>query len=237
MITHIYTIARNEEYMLPYFLRHYSLFADKIFVIDDHSTDGTVKIAEAHPKVELLNFEHESENYDDHFSDYFTKCYKENSRGVADWVIRVDTDEFMYHEKMIDVLKEQRERKVDVLMSTGYMMVSDVLPKGDGQIYDEAKMGVKYPRYSKTVIFNPALDVTFTKGRHNINVPKKTLISQNGILLLHYRYLSKNYFIERSIHLYSRKGEMNGPLRKNMMKRGLEWYENSLKSPNLIKVI
>ena len=237
MKIHIYTIVRNEEYILPYFLRHYSTFADKIFIIDDSSTDKTVEIAKAHPKVELLDFDYPpSFNYDDNFSDCFTKYYKEKSRGVADWVIRVDADELIYHKDIKKVLKEKRENGAKVLKSTGFLMVSEELAKNDGQIYDEIKEGARYRGYDKTVIFDPSLDITFEKGRHSINTPEGIRHERAHILLLHYRYLSKEYFIKRSEHLYSRKGEMTDEIKEKMMNRGLNWYEENLKS-ELINLI
>ena len=59
MKIHVYSIVRNDRYILPYFLRHYSTFADRIFIIDDHSTDDTAEIAKANPKVTLLPFEYD----------------------------------------------------------------------------------------------------------------------------------------------------------------------------------
>jgi len=238
MIIHIYTIVRNEEYILPYFLRHYETFVDKIFVIDDHSTDKTAEIAKAHPKVEYSLYDYDKdENYDDHFSECFTKQYKKHSRGIADWVIRVDADEFMYNKDILVILKEQQLQKVDVIKSLGYFMVSKVLPTCEGQIYNECNKGVRYKGYDKTVIFNPKIDITFTKGRHNIITPKDTVITNTEICLLHYRYLSRKYFIQKSTHLYSRKGEMSIELKNKLMEKGLKWYEQCLESDKLIKII
>ena len=238
MKIHVYTIARNEEYILPYFLRHYVTFADKIFVIDDHSTDRTAEIAKVHPKVEYLIYDYEKdENYDDHFSEYFTNIYKEHSRGNADWVIRVDVDELIYHTDLLSLLKKQKEKNAEVIKTNGYMMISKELPTCKGQIYDECKKGVRFKGYDKPIIFNPELDIIFTKGRHSIQNLVNIKIADIGILLLHYRYLSKEYFIRKSEHLYSRKGEMTAEIKKKMMEKGMIWYETHLKSENLIKVI
>ena len=56
MTIHVYNIVHNEEFLLPYYLRHYEQFADKIFIFDDESTDRTAEIAKAHPKVTYLKY-------------------------------------------------------------------------------------------------------------------------------------------------------------------------------------
>ena len=236
MKIHVYSIVRNDRYILPYFLRHYSTFADRIFIIDDHSTDDTAEIAKANPKVTLLPFEYDRGMNEDDFNDCLEKSYKKYSRGNADWVICVDSDEFIYNKDIIFELAKQSIDKNKVLRSEGYMMVSEVLPSGNGQIYDECKKGVRTKSYDKTVIFNPEIDITFSHGRHFSQYPTDIIAVNAGMLLLHYRYLSKEYFIERSTHLYERCN-FDQKTKDYRMKRGLAWYKDSLKSDQLIDVI
>ena len=227
---------RNEEYMLPYFLRHYETFADKIFIFDDHSTDRTVEIARDHNKTILQDFKYNRGMNEDDFNDCFEKSYKKYSRDLADWVICVDGDEFIYNKNVIGVLKEQKERGVQVIQSIGYMMVSEVLPQKKGQIYEESKKGIRFPKYDKTVIFDPSLDITFGEGRHTTNIPRGAKVAQKDLLLLHYRYLSKEYFLERSNMQWPRTN-MDDKTINYRMKRGVAWYKRNLKSPKLKEVI
>jgi len=233
MIIHVYSIVRNDSYILPYFLRHYSTFADKIFIIDDHSTDNTVEIAKANPKVETMPFEYNRGMNEEDFNDCFEESYKKYSRGVADWVICVDSDELVYDKDIRATLENHSKEGHLALKTTGYMMVSEVLPNGMGQIYEECDSGVKFPPYDKPIIFDPILEVRFGEGRHSVTIPG-IKVERTKILLLHFRYLSRDYFINRSVVLYERIG-MDEPMKKYRMRRGLSWYERSLKTK--IKVI
>src|SRR5436190_13957749 len=98
MKVHIFSIMWNEEYILPYFLRHYETFADKIYIFDDRSTDRTADIAKANPKVELLEYDYPTGVDDDDHSRCFENAYKKYSSGVADWVFCVDADEIIYNQ-------------------------------------------------------------------------------------------------------------------------------------------
>lgn len=235
MTIHVYSIVKNVEYLLPYFLRHYLTFADKIFIIDDCSTDRTKEIAISSSKVKLLNFKRTGIDFHDDVIETLESSYKKYSRGIADWVICVDSDEFIYHKDINNVLQKQCNAGAQVLKSIGYTMVSEKVPNKNGQIYDECKTGIRTRQYDKTVIFNPKNDITFGRGQHTTNVSGNVKFIDAGLLLLHYRYLSKEYFIERSNILYEGIG-FDNRTRKYRMKRGLAWYNKHLKS-GLIKVI
>jgi|3_EtaG_2_1085321.scaffolds.fasta_scaffold17394_4 glycosyltransferase involved in cell wall biosynthesis len=230
MIIHVYSIVRNDEYILPYLLRHYETFADKIFIIDDHSTDSTREIAKTHPKVECLPFTYDRGMNEDDFNECFEESYKEYSRNVADWVMCVDSDEFIYHPAIREVLEKKHKEGARALKTIGYMMVSEEKPNKNGQIYDECKMGVKFRGYDKPVVFNPSIDVKLGHGRHSIKLPDNKKTVRSSLKLLHYRYLSREYFIERSEHLYERCEYMDAKAKEYRMGRGLAWYDKSLKS-------
>ena len=234
MKIHVYSIMRNEEFLLPYFLRHYSLFADKIFIIDDHSTDKTAEIAKSNPKVQLLDFEYNRGLNEEDLSCSFEKSYRKYSRGVADWVMCVDGDEFIYNENIVNVLQRARKHGIRAIKSTGYTMVSEAFPTTKGQIYEECCMGSRCRGYDKPVIFDPELCVYFGDGRHTITLPEGVNCVKAKLLLLHYRYLSKNFFLNRSKESFARV-EMSDKIKDYRIRRGLKWYDNSL--DKLIKVI
>ena len=61
----VYTLCWNEEVRLPYFLRHYEKFANKIVVFDNESDDGSRKLVEDHPKAILKTYSTDGKIRDD----------------------------------------------------------------------------------------------------------------------------------------------------------------------------
>jgi len=199
----IYSIMRNEEIILPYFLRHYGSFADRIFVFEDESTDRTHEILAAHPKVTLLPVEKHGIDHVYWNTQLWTR-YEQLSRGVADWVMCVEADEFVYHPKLLEVLRKEMALGTQLINCTGLTMVSDSLPTTDGQIYDEITKGLRDHWSSKWVVFSPDIHVVFHIGRHpkqGLPVAELTegavMRKHTGIKLLHYRYLGPQYYIDR----------------------------------------
>src|SRR5512146_347163 len=159
----VYSIMRNEIKILPYFLRHYETFAERIFVWDDHSTDGTREILEAHPKVTILPLNMDGAD-DVYYVRYLWPQYEEISRGYADWVLCVDADEFAYHPNIMQRLNELTARGDKRVRLEGYTVYHPVFPTTTGQIYDEIKVGWPDMWSRKTVLFTPDMHMTWKPG-------------------------------------------------------------------------
>lgn len=211
MRIHVYSIMRNEIQILPFFLRHYETLADKIFVWDDQSTDGTRELLQAHPKVTLLPLELNGID-DDYWVESLWPQYKSLSRGQADWVIQVDADEFVYHPDYRRVFRKLKQQKYDIVKPAGYLMVADSFPSGyTGQIYDKIKKGLRDKFSEKQCIFNPNIDIKFKRGRHHpdtITHPSGREINLNfyesGIKILHFRFFGLDKFFARIERNYER---------------------------------
>lgn len=188
---HVYSIMRNESFILPYFLRHYETFADRIFVWEDRSTDDTRAILESHPKVEV--FTPRFEGLDDfEMAALFSAEYRSRSRGKADWVACVDADEFVYHQDLPGRLAALKAEGVQIVKLEGWNMIAESRPATGGQIYEEIRWGVPDHYFEKPALFSSEADILFSPGRHWNDGPGATRAG-TGIKLLHFRHLGREY--------------------------------------------
>lgn len=210
MNIHVYTVCYNEEIMLPYFLRHYEMYAEKIIVYDNGSNDRSCEIARAHPSVELRTFDTNNELNDVAITALFNECYKE-SRGAADFVIVCAVDEFVHHPNLVEQLERAKALRITLPFLTGIDMVSDAPPSGDGQIYDEIKCGVPNHDYSKMALFDPRIDMQYEIGCHMANPMPRDLVQvhETDIKLLHYALLGEKYLCKKNAMYRARMSDIN----------------------------
>ena len=208
----VYSIMRNEIKILPYFLRHYETFADRIFVWDDGSNDGTREMLEVHPKVKLLPLNLGRAD-DEYFVRYLWPKYKIISRGHADWTICVDADEFIYHPNIAEKIEELQRKEIRKVRCEGFTMYHPTFPTVQGQIYDEVKIGLRDKWSTKTVLFSPEIEIRWDIGRHRCSRKTKPACD-TGINLLHFRYLGWDYYRERT--------------KKNLSYDGIEFNDDRL---------
>jgi hypothetical protein len=202
----LYVMVKNEVKILPYFLRHYEQFVERMYVWDDYSDDGSRELLNAHPKVRLIDMPFRG--IDDNYAriNFFTK-YTFFSRGGADWVMCVDVDEFLYHPQMLTALEQYQREGMELIMPVGFLMVADEFPQSGGQIYDTIKYGFRDKTMDKPIIFNPELDMVFSGGRHRTDVCRRSFIHypdltvrkrrKSGVKCLHYRFFGIDDYIER----------------------------------------
>lgn len=211
MSLHVYSIMWNEEFLLPYFLKHYEKVADKIFIIDDHSTDKTAKIAKAHPKVVYSQYAFDGLN-ETEFSGTLESFYKSNP---SDWAVCVDGDEFIHGlDKGLEVYGDSSDKHM-VWQTKGYMMVGET-----GRLEDCRKVRMK--SFDKPVVFDASLDIRFGDGRHTVNLPYRESKDSN-LELWHYKYISREHYLQRALDSYPRI--MNSRDMGYRIKRGLRWYD------------
>lgn len=205
MTINVYTVVWNEEFMLPKFIKHYSQWANRIFVIDNFSDDLTQEIARNHPMVTYSQTDFRQ--YTERDVSYTFGEYASHFK--SDWAVCVDADEFIHG---LETLKDEDP---GVLKTKGYMMIGKT-----GKLEDCKKIRMK--TFDKPVVFDPSLELEFGDGRHSCNLPTR----DSKLELWHYKYLSREYYLERNTKAYPRI--MNEKDTKYRLKKGLDWYDKHI---------
>ena len=234
LIIHVYSICWNGEILLPYFLRHYSKIADKIFIYDNMSNDNSVAIIKSFSNTKVIRFDSGDEAREDIQLKIRLNEWKK-SRGLADWVIIVDTDEFLYHKNLVEYLTMCKKKGITMPITLGFDMVSETLPTSSGMIYDEIKLGVFNKNYCKSCVFNPNLvyEINYEPGCHWAHPVGRIVFDNSGELkLLHYRYISLDYVLKRYRLYRSRKSEIN---KKMGWGRQYDFESEAIKKFNMLK--
>lgn len=193
----VYTVCWNEEKLLPYFLRHYATFAEKIIVYDNGSTDASPEIVRSFPKAELREFD-TGGTFDDLANVRIkNEAYKE-ARGVADFVIVVDADELLYHPNISQLLTQYKEEGITLPRIAGYNMFKWRFPRSERPITELVRLGREAPFYDKRCIFRPDVDINFNPCCHTCS-PEGPIAESAAaeFKLLHYHYIGYLYNLKK----------------------------------------
>ena len=177
----VHTITWNEEYMLPFFIKHYS-FAKKIIIHDNESTDNTEDIALTYDNVEVESYV--SNDQQDNLTMVKVKnnCWKNDD---TEWSIVCDVDEFL----IIDWDKIATYPKPIAFKALGVQMV------GSGEPLEEINKGILVSLMNKIVLFSSCIEETnYAPGCH---VAEPTCPVAQETELRHYSMLSEDYVVER----------------------------------------
>lgn len=203
-----YTLCYNEATLIPYWVRHYLTFCNKVVVYLDDDTDDDTGYLAHREGAEVRSYS--GNGLDDFaFINFAQEHYKE-ARGHADWVVWTDVDEIVYHPLIEERLAEYKAYGINLPRTVGYSMLASSPPTGPGQIYDEITRGIPAAEYAKVAIFDPALDLQWTAGKHDAYAPGA--VHDDGsdpLKLLHYRWLGERYFLERNARNFSRLNAKN----------------------------
>lgn len=206
MSIHLYAACWNEERIIPFFLRHYEPLVDRIVIYDDGSTDRSVELLRASPKVEVRPFKRAAESYLDAHLILFESCWQE-SRGHADWVCLVDLDEFLFHPDWDLYLAAQKDAGVTLIKAVGYDMVSEDFPPADAALATLLTRGQRSHTLDKTALFDPdAIEqINHIVGRHLCYpVGRVVPLAKHGMQLRHFKTLGLDYVLARTHALAGR---------------------------------
>lgn len=192
MVVHLFAQCWNDEWMLPFFFRHYDSLVDRYVIYDDGSTDRTWSLLQAHPKVDARRFVRRvPESFALSEQALSNDCWK-GSRGAADWVIVTDLDEHLFHPEWTTYLSRCTHAGVTAIPALGFQMVSDTPPQAGEQLAATYPFGAPWAQMMKLSIFDPAAidDIDFEPGRHRADPRGRVSVPDTDeMLLLHYKYL------------------------------------------------
>lgn len=146
----------NEEYILPFFLRHYNQFVDKYYILyDKDSTDRTLEIVREQAKtkeVEIIPFEFPDGMDDGIKVDKINNLYKKITD--CDWICCADADEFIFPLPLEADLKEILQREQD----RGFNLVKTHMWQVYRNVADEDLDPNKMPIVTQRRYGDPRLD-------------------------------------------------------------------------------
>jgi hypothetical protein len=194
MTTHLYTVCWNEADMLGFFFRHYDPWVDRYVIHDNGSTDGSLELLHAHPRVEVRSFEWvEPDSFLLSHQAMHNHVWKE-SRGLADWVVITSIDEHLVVPDcpMRTYLEECDQKGITLLPALGYQMLSEEFPEPDETLCVSRTWGAPWRKMSKLSIWNPEVieETNYSIGRHEATpMGRVKLARRDELLLLHYKYI------------------------------------------------
>lgn len=203
MTIHAYILCWNEQDMIRHTLNHYNSFCDKIFIMDNQSTDQTPEIIKNEcPAAMVLPYSSRNQLSDAHYLKLKNRVWK-RSRGLADWVIVCDADEFLYHpDGLRQELGLRLKNQEHIPSVRGFNMISGKFPADFTKpIYEQVKYGIRAANFDKLIVFNPnqVIDINYGPGAHSASPVLKSrgTIDPHPLNLLHFKYMGRSYLKKR----------------------------------------
>lgn len=207
-IIHYYAICWNEEKMLPFMFQYYEKFVDEFFIYDNYSNDSTEAIINAHKNTHIIKFGKEGVLSDSEYLKIKNHVWKQ-SRGKADYVIMCDVDEFIYSTDIKNLIQKLYREKYTLIKPYGYDMYAESYPQYSDKecICDIVRQGKRYELFDKCILFDPhnIIEINYSAGCHTCRptgIIKK--YHNECVKLLHYKWLSPQYVIDRH-HMYQQR--------------------------------
>jgi len=155
----------NEEFLIPFFLNHYS-WVDTITVLLDIDTDdNSTEILEQNSIVNIIPFVFPNGMDDGLKSKLISDLYVKSD---ANWVIIADADEFIFINKQLLSCIPDEFTVVDVKLYDIYRHVTDSDLNQFIPISKQRQHGQLDPNYIKPSIARGKLNFVWGPGHHNI---------------------------------------------------------------------
>jgi len=216
MKIYVYTVCWNEQKLAKHFIEHYSKFCEKIIIYDNESTDNTLQKLVG-DKVEVRTFKSDGLR-DDFNREIKNNCWKE-ARGIADFVIVCDFDEFLYHKNLYEFL--EKNKNFSIFHPDVFDMITEDDFEDNVNLIEYCKYGylvedIYHNKMNKCILFNPNKieDINYSEGSHRLGINNLDSIlyynqKNYELKILHYKYLTLNYTLNRKNIICKRLSEFN----------------------------
>lgn len=203
---HVYTIAYNEEIVLPFMINHYrKQFPDcKITVYDNQSTDSTRQIA-LDGGCEVLEYNSNNEIRDDLYLNIKNNCWKKQSEK---WALVCDVDELLHITE--DELLMEQNQGVTIIKTEGWNMIT-TNPNPSVIDLEGIKYGSRAPQYDKSYLFDTKslTGINYGAGCHYCSPVGNIKHSTRAYKILHYKAISEDYVVMRHLEFGRRMSQQN----------------------------
>jgi hypothetical protein len=233
MKVHLATMWYNEEYLAPFFLKHYE-WVDKITIfIDDATTDKTEEIVNS----STLNIDKKFIHFNDGVDEFLKikTLTDEYSNSDADYFIIVDSDELLFHKELLDTKEEIQRLNQDIIFVPYY----DVYQAAEGEsdtldvnvpIYEQREYGfIANDLHIKPSIVKTGLNVSFSVGHHHIYIKGVKVEKRiDSFIGYHLAYFNLEFALERLLkNRKPRQSEFN-------IKNGINYHITNLTEEKII---
>jgi FkbM family methyltransferase len=213
MFISVLTVCKNEEEIMPFFMKHYLPWVDEIVIADGHSTDRTVEIAKrlGGNKVTIKMVDDGDKLHEPTLMNIRNTLWQGNEDKV-DWQIVADADEFLYCPNIREKLQGYMDAGITFPKIRGFDMVSTTFPSPNLPLTEQFNQGIWMPVFlDKRMIFSPKfVSPNYAIGCHQCNPTGVVVESPDDELkMLHYKWLGLDYLLRRANYARDRNSQEN----------------------------
>ena len=158
------TFVYNEEFLLPFYLKHYDWVDQLNVVYDTDSSDRTLEILKSNSKVNIIPFTFPDGMDDSLKVRKLNELYGESK---ADVVLNVDCDEFLFDPERIKE-KSLLHPIINIQLYDVYRHISESDLDINKTIKDQRSHGTYDPFYNKPIIVTTGLGLRWKPGNHEL---------------------------------------------------------------------
>lgn len=191
----IYILCFNEEIIISHTINFYRhrFPAASITILDNHSTDQTVKIARE-LGCEIYQFATDGKISDLMYQYLKNNCWKKSEN---QWILVCDCDEHLCITE--GELINEESLGTNIISSEAYNMVNMNNDLAVASIDHGYRDNDVCQFYDKSLLFNKAFitDINYSIGAHSVIPDGNVKFSSRKYRLLHYKYISPDFMVAR----------------------------------------